>query len=951
MDTTTTNHAPAAPCAINTPSLDVAARWPEPHEWPDNDAPAIDWARFYRDRFGARVIATPAEQDIQQYATWLYNQALRDRGEKIDGSQTPNDIRKLIRDDAFAEARGSSKGPIGHLLKAYKDRPINDAMLAAMFVGAGRDAYKTERGICILLGYGKIPLAQVDVDPRHGGDILGEFATLPGPATLTPGGGRHVFVMAAGVRTSNGRNALAPGVEVRTEGYAMVPSGASSARRVFAGRVESHGRSWVSTSAPCAAPAALCRGGVSARTARQRRDQNAAPTAPWEADAAGQHTADDIDAPGHVAHLLGAEVASGERNSSSVVIVGLLARPGALPPDAVSACLRLLVDFGAGNDWAAARIKEETDRWRTLLTRGPRDAEFAAEVLATWITTRDVSCIPWSASKARGLARSVWKTADRREEGRAGEEDMGHAGDIIERDTKPPSLAPAAPSLVTRGDGAPYVPPVIQAQPVEVDETSTAPGYIPLPGPPATAPPVECRYLGVEGADCKCDQCAAAKQAKRDAFLRRILQSSVDAYPDDAMDKDMERVPLKVETLYPFYDFWRVEDEAIANEHGGAPVGHGYGRWLARAIGGLLPGDFKVVGGAGAKIGKTHFLGQMIEGLALCAAARILGVLGYHDAPIVMPVWVTEMPKPGEVKMRLLSRHFGFDMAAITMAQAAAESPGIMHMASEHQCLPGVVVTHARAIVKAYRSNDKHPVGMVLKHLNKEIALSEFPAPSGAGRSYVDHSSGVNLISHLADAVALRRRELAALLGVPEDQVMPLVVIDPGQRFIGQSDSAKKELDTFLGAVSSKICRTYGGLGAIALMTSDTTKAAAKELNLDVFLSGQGQALAADIFAGSQAMMHIPDTVIALCGEESTVPYRRTQWGRVLQSRTGAPLEAYPFAWETHIGRFRPRKSEPLRAPPADRDRGGGRTVGEAGPRMPPLKATGRAAFGHPRDS
>jgi hypothetical protein len=243
---------------------------------------------------------------------------------------------------------------------------------------------------------------------------------------------------------------------------------------------------------------------------------------------------------------------------------------------------------------------------------------------------------------------------------------------------------------------------------------------------------------------------------------------------------------------------------------------------------------------------------------------------------------------------------------------------------------------------------------MVLRHLNKEIALSEFPAPTGTGRAYVDHSSGVNLIGHLADAVALRRRELAALIGVPEDQVMPLVIIDPGQRFIGQSDSAKKELDVFLGAVSSKICRTYGGLGAIALMTSDTTKAAAKELNLDVFLSGQGQALAADIFAGSQAMMHIPDTVIALCGEEGSIPYRRTQWARVLQSRTGAPLEAYPFGWDTHLGRFRARRSEPLRAPPSDRGvRGsvGERDSGGSGPRMPPLKATGRAAYGRSGDS
>lgn len=101
-------------------------------------------------------------------------------------------------------------------------------------------------------------------------------------------------------------------------------------------------------------------------------------------------------------------------------------------------------------------------------------------------------------------------------------------------------------------------------------------------------------------------------------------------------------------------------------------------------------------------------------------------------------------------------------------------------------------------------------------------------------------------------------------------------------------------------------------------------------------------------------MAHVPDTVIAVCGEASPIPYRRTQWARILVGRTGSPQEAYPFGWETHIGRFRARKPEPLRAPPADRGGGGGRSVGERDPggaRMPPLKATGRAAYGHPGES
>ena len=79
--------------------------------------------------------------------------------------------------------------------------------------------------------------------------------------------------------------------------------------------------------------------------------------------------------------------------------------------------------------------------------------------------------------------------------------------------------------------------------------------------------------------------------------------------------------------------------------------------------------------------------------------------------------------------------------------------------------------------------------------------------------------------------------------------------------------------------------------------------------------------LAADIFAGSQAIMHHCD-VFAVCGDDSLGDhFRRTQWVRVLQGRTGASAECFPFSWETHTGRFRPRKAEPLRKP--DPERGG----------------------------
>lgn len=884
--------SPASDDAVPHVASIVLPRWPDESEWPAADAPALTVARFYREVLGARILPTPSAEDTRDYAEWLYRESVRDYLDSNGGamSGTP-EIDERLRDDARSLADDARKGPIGRIAKAFAGKVATDADLVKWFGEQGNGGRGKHRGICIILGESSkgLPLAQVDVDPRHGGDINGEWAMLPGPSVETPGGGRHVFTLASpAIKASNGKHALAPGVEVRVSGFAVVPSGASSPNR-----------RWTSVAPPRAAPAAMCRGGTPSRPTHQRRDQNS-PRQPWDLPDAAE-----ASGLGRVAWTLANECGEGERNPGALCIVGLLARPSALPADAVASALHLLAEWGAGQDWSTARLAEEGTRWRELLTRGPRDAEFAAEVLATWIDVRDTNSPRWSAAKARSVARNLWKTADRREEGNAGAEDMGHAGGV--GDFSPPPRQPSAPTVAT---------------PIMVDAGASSPVV-------ALTRPLSTYDYTAEVMPSAGDK-DALELARRQIFLRRILPSSADAYPDDAMDRDVERVPLRIEKLYPFFDFWPVAEER-QSEYGDELVGHGYGRWLASALGGLLPGDFKVIGGAGAKIGKTHLLGQCLEGLALNAAARILGIPGYEHCPIVMTVWVTEMPKPGEVKLRMLSRHFGFDMAAWTMAQAAEEAPGIMHMANEVQKPPSLVVTHARRIVKYFRNNEQDPVGFVIRHLNKELALSEFPAPTGTGRSYVDHASGVNLVSHLADAVALRRSDLAQLLGVTESEIIPVIAIDPGQRFIG-GDGSKKELDGFLNAVLSKLCRTHNGLGAIVMMTSDTTKAAAKEIDLETFMSGQGPSLAADIFAGSQAWMHIPDTVIAVCGQDGGVPYRRTQWVRVLQGRTGAPAEVYPFSWETHLGRFRPRKSEPLRSPPEGGARGGGRSFSPGPP-------------------
>ena len=424
-----------------------------------------------------------------------------------------------------------------------------------------------------------------------------------------------------------------------------------------------------------------------------------------------------------------------------------------------------------------------------------------------------------------------------------------------------------------------------------------------------------------------------------EARLRRLLPTLGQAYTAEQMRRDMARRPLRVDVLYPFADF---RTGQLEREPG---PGHGLGHWFGRGLGGLAPGDFKVLGAPGSKAGKSHFLGQLVKGLALSTAARILGDPAYANSPVVLPVWITEMPKEGEIWLRMAARHFGFDMACVSDGELAEEARGVQHMANELQWTAYEVVRHARARCEWARSEkDRTAIGFALEYLVREIDLSALPMGKGRGRFREDPRTGPELIGHVGDSVALYWRDIASLLGLPEDDVLPVILLDPGQRWAGEGDSPKQALDALLAAGLSRVCKRRTGLGGVLLATSDTTKAATR-MDLATFLSADGRALTADIFAGSQLIPHAAD-VSAVCSEApvgvagAPPSLRTTQYARVLLGRTGAPAECYPFDWEMHTGRFRAKPSEPLRAPvnPNDRQRqgrGGGPSPGGGRPRSP----------------
>ena len=239
-------------------TADVSPQWPAEHEWPAADAHPRDHVRFYRDRLGLRCYPTPSLADVLQSAKRFYLEAENDWREDHKGADPTGDDRSMLLDLAREEAEATRKGPLALTHKAFTEAPvISDEMIERGWGGKNAG-----RGIAVALGRSTKghTLAQVDVDPRHGGEVDGPLVAglvsdrATSMVASTPGGGLHIYVLGDSTLRPQVSGALAPGVELRTTGYAMMPSGSSSA---VTGDDGNGGRAWVSTGWPQRAPDVL----------------------------------------------------------------------------------------------------------------------------------------------------------------------------------------------------------------------------------------------------------------------------------------------------------------------------------------------------------------------------------------------------------------------------------------------------------------------------------------------------------------------------------------------------------------------------------------------------------------------------------------------------------------------------------------------------------------------
>lgn len=821
---------------------------------PRDDAPPAEWARFYRS-LGWLPLPVRCEEDLESYATWLAKEAIREveeTGRRLT-AEDKDRLRAEAREDAFSPR--SARAPMVPWRKRWE--PVTDTEIDAWW-GKGAGKRGPKRGIWVAMGrltYGApagavAPMA-VDVDPRSGGEAE-PWMGNGGPIARTPRGGVHALhVWDPSVPCEVSPRGPAIGVDVRSEGGGIVvPSGLSSRGRTW--------ERWEPLSLP---PAALLSWAAARGTAGTRGATGQ--TAPAPAGAGVGASAGTRAATGGIAEVLSTAAPDGSRNATAAQIVGMLARPKAIPEDALEPALAMLAEAGGF----------DLDEWRRVLTRGPRNEEHAVAFLLAWNDRRaDPS---WTVGRCTRTARNLWRTAQRRDPN-VGAEDLHHGEEWGGGFALPGGVVEAEAEA---GTGV---------------EMTAAATVEPLAILPALPP----------------EQVIVRKTADPLAIPDLFCIDLQVAYTPDDMEADLAVTPISLGQLPP----WRHFDDSEDRE---AAFGYGLGPWLdASLAGGLTRGSFISIGALTAKAGKTTWMQQAIDGLTIESAMRLRAEVARRDGrplatgdlddggPVILSFWLTEMEKHKDISRRMVGRYLEIDTSFWSRGTSAHLAPGIQQVSMRY----GIPDPRAAAMAASMRTRRWLDTPMTPLALARALTVNLDPAtiprPKNRGRMTRDPRRGVGLLDLTARAIERRCDLFAEHWQIERSRLLPIVVLDPVQRWI---DAAGEDRLTALNEIIHEARELAHGRQWIVMATSDTTKAGAGS---DKDMTGDPAALAASAFAGSQNLAHEPDTVIVLHAEQVDPPTSGPRivevpvQVRVCLCRRAAAGPPLPYRWLPHYGRY-----------------------------------------------
>ena len=337
------------------------------------------------------------------------------------------------------------------------------------------------------------------------------------------------------------------------------------------------------------------------------------------------------------------------------------------------------------------------------------------------------------------------------------------------------------------------------------------------------------------------------------------LRTFADLYGPEQLEADRNRRLVSLATL----PSWP----------GGPATGHGIGETLDVLLGGgICPGYMAALGAAHAAAGKTAFLAQLADGLALRTAALLS--LEDRAEPLTPVVVLSEMGVP-QLTWRSLARWTNRDSRIFRAGKSAT------------QAVPGLTALEAEQAFEAAREALTGKLGLA-----RRFILSLTPT-----------SSGPDLVAELGRAVVAWRARL--LEAHPGREIWPVLFVDPIQRW---QDHSKPEVEA-LNELVEQLADLVGREGLVAFATSDTNKSSAIGER-----DGDARELATAAFRGSYKLFHLPDAALLLergeDGRSATIHVAKNRWGPQLPD----PKACARFHWNPTRASFAPFAPEEERA-------------------------------------
>jgi hypothetical protein len=299
----------------------------------------------------------------------------------------------------------------------------------------------------------------------------------------------------------------------------------------------------------------------------------------------------------------------------------------------------------------------------------------------------------------------------------------------------------------------------------------------------------------------------------------------------------------------------------------------GWGKQMSEILGGVHQGSVVGISANGAGMGKTSYLQQLLDAIALRNSWVI--EFGETDEPL-MPVLVLSELDKYELKLRTLGRYMEVPYSALRSKRRA------MRMLK-------------------YTEGEAESFKLKAEQFAKDQTLGERLKP---WVHILDPKDREKVRETIESDLFLLKTETELKYPEWKGRVWPVVALDPLQRFVAS------ESDTIMGAGSLAIwlrnlCRRNGYVG---FFTSDTNKASAaanKEgLTLD---QAQGQT-GVEAFRGSQEIMHAATSAIVLyrLKAEDGNPHNiiRTVYASVVKNRDGLDRVGVSYNWHRPTGSF-----------------------------------------------